>query len=129
MTIEIVKVCPLGKKCSEIKDGKIYECVWFTKIQGQNPQTGEQIDKQDCTINNMTLFLADMARSNREVVANSNDARNTAVEAISALAIAVTTQATTQDMPVLKEVGAVNKQPVAMKKVGRFGRLGMLFNK
>ena len=124
MTIEIVKVCPLGKKCTEIKDGKIYECVWFTTIKGQNPQTGEQVDKQDCTINNMTLFLADMARSNREVVANSNDARNTAVEAISALAIAVTTQATTQattqEVPVLKEVVTPKRKTFATRLIDKF---------
>lgn len=120
MTIEIVKVCPIGKQCREIKDGKIYECMWFTTIQGQNPQTGEQVDKQDCTINNMTLFLADMARSNREVVANSNDARNTAVEAISALAIAVTTQATTQEVPVLKEVVTPKRKAFTMRLLDKF---------
>jgi hypothetical protein len=113
--IEIVKVCPLGKKCSEIVDGKVHECMWFTTIQGQNPQTGEQVDKQDCTINNMTLFLADMALSNRQVVANSNDARNTAVEAISALAIAVTTQSTTQENTVLKEVITPKRKAFAMR--------------
>lgn len=124
MTIEIVKVCPLDKQCREIKDGKIYECMWFTTISGQNPQTGEQVDKQDCTINNMTLFLADMARSNREVVANSNDARNTAVEAISALAIAVTTQSTTQatvrEIPVSNEVVAPKRKAFAMRLLDKF---------
>ncbi len=120
--IEIVKVCPLGKKCSEIVDGKVHECMWFTTIQGQNPQTGEQVDKQDCTINNMTLFLADMARSNREVVANSNDARNTAVEAISALAIAVTTQGLPQGL---------NFVPVVQGgfKTAKVGLIGKILNK
>lgn len=122
MTIEIVKVCPIGKQCREIKDGKIYECMWFTTIQGQNPQTGEHVDKQDCTINNMTLFLADMARSNREVVANSNDARNTAVEAISALAIAVTTQSTTQETPFLKEVITPKRKAFTMRLIDKFKR-------
>lgn len=106
--IEIVKVCPLGKKCSEIVDGKIHECMWYTTIQGQNPQTGEQVDKQDCTINNMTLFLADMARSNREVVANSNDARNTSIEAISALATVITTQGLEQ-APIINSSRSINK--------------------
>ena len=63
--LEIVKICPLGAKCREIKDGKIYECIWYDKVLGVHPQTGENIDHYECAIKTNNLLLMDNTRQQR----------------------------------------------------------------
>ena len=70
MTIETVKFCPLGKKCEEIKDGKMYKCGWLVKLAGTNPQTGENIDEEACAIKWLPLLLVENTRTNHGVSAN-----------------------------------------------------------
>jgi uncharacterized LabA/DUF88 family protein len=63
--IETVLTCPLGHKCEEIKDNKIYRCAWFTTLAGRNPQTGENIDEKACAIAWLPLMQVEVAQSNR----------------------------------------------------------------
>lgn len=80
MDIEIVKTCPLGSKCREIKDGKIYECMWYMHIKGMNPQTGEEVDEYNCSIAWTPLLLLENAKHIRGVAAATEDFRNKMVE-------------------------------------------------
>lgn len=68
-SIETVYVCPLGGKCKEIKDNKIYQCAWFIKLAGLNPTTGEQLDEYGCSMNWMPILM----------IENSNQQRSTSV--------------------------------------------------
>jgi len=63
--IETVLTCPLGSKCKEIKDGKIHQCAWFTKLAGRNPQTGESMDEEGCAIAWLPLMQVEVAQANR----------------------------------------------------------------
>jgi hypothetical protein len=65
MKLETVLTCPLGHKCQESKDGKIYQCAWFTTLAGRNPQTGEHIDEQACAIAWLPLMQVEVAQANR----------------------------------------------------------------
>jgi hypothetical protein len=62
MTIEVVRTCPLGSKCEEVKDGKIQRCAWYVPIQGPHPQTGEQMDKFDCSMAWMPLLTLEVSK-------------------------------------------------------------------
>jgi hypothetical protein len=50
MEIEIVKTCPLGSVCEEAKDGKIYRCEWYVKLEGDSPQDGKKLETSKCAI-------------------------------------------------------------------------------
>ena len=63
--IETVLTCPLGSKCKEIKDGKIHQCAWVTKLAGRNPQTGESMDEEGCAIAWLPLMQVEVAQANR----------------------------------------------------------------
>lgn len=57
--------CPLGSKCEEIKDGKIHQCHWWTKVVGKNPQSNEELDEYRCAITWMPLLQIEMSQTNR----------------------------------------------------------------
>ena len=42
--------CPLGSECEKAVDGVLEVCAWYVKLQGKNPQTGENINEQRCAI-------------------------------------------------------------------------------
>lgn len=65
MEIETELICPLGCKCEEIKNGKINRCVWYIKLVGQNPQTGENIDDQGCAMSWMPILLIENSKATR----------------------------------------------------------------
>lgn len=60
--METVLTCPLGHKCEEARDNKIYRCAWFTRLAGQNPQTGETKDEQGCAMGWLPVLLVENAR-------------------------------------------------------------------
>lgn len=68
-TVETVLTCPLGSKCKEIKDNKMYRCAWLTELKGQNPQTGEQLDEEACAISWMPMMQVEVAQTQRGVSA------------------------------------------------------------
>jgi|SaaInlV_100m_DNA_2_1039680.scaffolds.fasta_scaffold09646_4 hypothetical protein len=63
--MEIVKTCPLGSQCEEIKDGKIHQCHWWTKVVGKNPQSHEELDEYRCAIAWMPVLQIEMSQTNR----------------------------------------------------------------
>ena len=63
--LEVVFTCPLGSECEEIKDNKIYRCMWYTKVVGQDPNTGETVDDWSCAISWMPTLQIEMSQTNR----------------------------------------------------------------
>lgn len=76
MSIEIVKTCPLGSKCEEIKDGKLYRCQWYVNLKGKHPQSEEIIDEWDCAISWMPIMQVEVAQTNRGQTAALESFRN-----------------------------------------------------
>jgi hypothetical protein len=62
---DIVMTCPLGSVCEEIKDNKIHRCMWYTKVVGQNPNTGETVNDWSCAISWMPTLQIEMSQTNR----------------------------------------------------------------
>lgn len=76
MTIETVITCPLGAKCEEIKDGKMHRCAWFLKLAGLNPNTGEMVDDNGCSMNWMPILLIENSKQQRSTASAVESFRN-----------------------------------------------------
>lgn len=47
--VEIVKSCPLGHTCEQVKDGKIHRCPSYISLAGTDAQ-GNQVNEFRCSI-------------------------------------------------------------------------------
>jgi hypothetical protein len=75
------KTCPLGHTCDK--------CKWNIRVRGMDPQSGQEIDREDCAIAWIPTLLIDTARqtysvggaveSLRETVASGNSKFNEAL--------------------------------------------------
>ena len=63
--LQVEFTCPLGSECEEIKNNKIYRCMWYTKVVGVDPNTGEEHDDWSCAISWMPTLQLEMSRTNR----------------------------------------------------------------
>ena len=79
--LEIEFTCPLGSECEEIRDKKIYRCMWYTKVSGDDPNTGETHDDWSCAISWMPTLQIEMSNTNRQTGAAVESFRNEMVQA------------------------------------------------
>ena len=78
--LEVEFTCPLGSECEEIRDNKIYRCMWYTMIAGADPNTGELIKDWTCAIAWMPTLQIEMANTNRGQTAALESFRNETVK-------------------------------------------------
>ena len=76
MAIEIIERCPLGAECEEVKGDKIYRCKWYSKVEGQNPVTGELISERRCDINWLVMIGIENNKRLHGTAAATEDVRN-----------------------------------------------------
>ena len=81
MELKTVLSCPLGHKCQEIKVDHIEQCARYTKMAGENPQTGEVVDEYGCAMTWLPVLLVENARTNRSTSAAVESFRNEMVNA------------------------------------------------
>lgn len=68
--------CPLVKKdCVEMK------CAWFTRIQGFDTNTGNQVDEWQCAISLLPMLLVENSGQQRQTGAAVESFRNEMVKA------------------------------------------------
>ena len=63
--LEVEFTCPLGSECEEIRDNKIYRCMWYTKVAGLDSNTGDIVDDWSCAISWMPMLQVEMSATNR----------------------------------------------------------------
>lgn len=80
MTIPVKITCPLGSECEKVHDGAIHRCAWYTRLAGQDPQTGEMIDEWKCAMSFIPILLVENANTNRGQTAALEDFRNETVQ-------------------------------------------------
>jgi hypothetical protein len=78
--LEIVFTCPLGSVCEEIKDNKIHRCMWYTKVVGVNPNTGEEVNDWQCAITWMPTLQVETSQTQRGVSSALESFRNETVK-------------------------------------------------
>jgi hypothetical protein len=71
---ESKEICPLMKSKRELV---CHKCAWYTHIRGMHPQTGEEIDRWDCSISLLPILMIETGRqmgtANEALVALRND--------------------------------------------------------
>jgi hypothetical protein len=67
--------CPLGSKCTEIKDNKIHRCAWHIKMKGVDA-AGEEHDEWGCAIAWQPILQLEIAGTNRGVAESVQSMRN-----------------------------------------------------
>lgn len=78
--LEVEFTCPLGSECEEIRDKKIYRCMWYTKVVGTDPNTGETHDDWSCAISWMPTLQIEMSLTNRQTGSAVESFRNETVK-------------------------------------------------
>ena len=72
------KLCPLiGEDCREL------ECLWYTEIQGTNPQTGEVISEWGCAVAWIPFMQMDQSKHLNQQGAAIESFRNSTVDLFS----------------------------------------------
>lgn len=77
MKIEAKPNCPLNgfEPCKQL------DCAWFLKIQGANPNTGEQVDEWGCSMAWLPVLLIENSQQQRQTGAAVESFRNEMVKA------------------------------------------------
>ena len=69
------KKCPLlNKACLE------YACRWFIQVLGNNPQTGEHVNKWGCAVEWLPVLLIENSQQQRQTGAAVETLRNESVK-------------------------------------------------
>lgn len=69
--------CPYGHKCEKMVDENTIErCAWYQEIKGENPQTGEPLDKRMCAVTFQNLLLVQLTSGDNDIVQTLNAFRN-----------------------------------------------------
>jgi len=78
--LEVEFTCPLGSECEEIRDNKLYRCMWYTKVVGLDANTGKEIDDWSCAITWMPTLQIEMSATNRGQTSALESFRNETVK-------------------------------------------------
>lgn len=71
MQLEQATFCPLVKgPCKKL------ECLWFIKLQGTNPQTGQAVDEYNCAVAWLPMLLIENAQMSKQTGAAVESFRN-----------------------------------------------------
>ena len=82
MEIEVEKFCPLGRKCEEVRDGKILRCEWLVvtgKIDDITDQFIPDTVSKSCAIPTLSVMISELKKGTRGVQAAVEDFRNVTV--------------------------------------------------
>ena len=77
MQIEVKQNCPLN----DFNPCKQFDCAWFIKIQGKDPNSGKPLEDWGCAIAWMPVLLIENAQQSRSTGAAVESFRNEMVEA------------------------------------------------
>ena len=78
--LEVELTCPLGSECEEIKNNKIYRCMWYTKVMGYDVNTGKEVDEWACAITWMPRMQIETSATNRGVSQAIESFRNETIQ-------------------------------------------------
>jgi len=76
MKLEVKQNCPLDS----FNPCRQFECAWFMKIQGKNPNDGKDIEEWGCAMSWLPILLIENAQQSRSTGAAVESFRNEMVE-------------------------------------------------
>ena len=68
--------CPLGAKCEEVIENVMYVCPWFVNVRGTDPNSGEDVNSQQCAMAWMPILLIENSGQQRQTGAAIESFRN-----------------------------------------------------
>ena len=76
MQLEVKNNCPLNnfEPCKQL------ECAWFIQLRGQNPNTGQDVDKWGCSITFLPMLMVENSQQQRQTGAAVESFRNEMVK-------------------------------------------------
>lgn len=74
--MEVKITCPLGSECETIRDNKLERCAWYIKLQGKNPQTGENVDSWKCAMAWQPILMIEGNGATQGIAASVQSLRN-----------------------------------------------------
>lgn len=77
--MKCILTCPLGSKCEEIKDNKLYRCAWYVQMAGTDP-AGNPVDDWRCAIAWQPILLVEVSGTNRGQTAAIESLRNETIK-------------------------------------------------
>jgi hypothetical protein len=77
MKLEVKQNCPLNG----FEPCKQFDCAWFMKIQGKNPNDGQDIEEWGCAMSWLPVLLIENAQQSRSTGAAVESFRNEMVAA------------------------------------------------
>lgn len=77
MQIEVKSNCPLNN----FEPCKQFDCAWFMKVVGKNPNTGQDIEEWACAVAWMPVLLIENSQQQRQTGAAVESFRNELVNA------------------------------------------------
>ena len=80
MEVKVKMTCPLGSQCEKTVGEEIHRCVWFTQIDGVDPQSGDKISEKRCAISLIPLLQVDGNRMLHNVGGSIQSLRNETVK-------------------------------------------------
>lgn len=72
MQIEVKSNCPLNN----FEPCKQFDCAWFMKVVGKNPNTGQDIEEWACAVAWMPVLLIENSQQQRQTGAAVESFRN-----------------------------------------------------
>lgn len=68
--MEPIITCPFHPEaeeapCTVIKNNKLYQCAWYTKLTGVDPTTGKEVDSKGCAIAFLPILSVEISQTNR----------------------------------------------------------------
>ena len=76
MKLEVKQNCPLN----DFSPCKQFDCAWFMKIDGKNPNDGKVIEEWGCAMAWLPVLLLENAQQSRQTGAAVESFRNEMVE-------------------------------------------------
>ena len=77
MKLEVKDNCPLNG----FEPCKQFDCAWFIKVQGHNPNTGEPTEEWGCSMAWLPILMIENAQQSRSTGAAVESFRNEMVSA------------------------------------------------
>ena len=77
MKLEVKQNCPLN----DFNPCRQFDCAWFMKINGMNPNTGDQTEEWGCAMAWLPVLLIENAQQSRSTGAAVESFRNEMVQA------------------------------------------------
>ena len=76
MKLEVKQNCPLDS----FNPCRQFDCAWFLKIAGTNPNTGDPTDEWGCAMSWLPILMIENAQQSRQTGAAVESFRNAMVE-------------------------------------------------